>query len=103
MTDLHNQVGSKSTTTPHHKGVRMSTTFQETAKALQDNPELKAKVMSAESAEDRASILREAGVTVPTHADVNAHQNTLEGVDGGGNTTTQVAHATQAAAAGAAA
>ena len=66
----------------------MSTTFQETVKALQDNPELKAKVLSAQSAEDRASILREAGVPVPIHADVvKAHQDALDGVDGGGSQT----------------
>ena len=85
------------------KGVLMSTTFQETAKALQDNPELKAKVLTANSAEDRANILREAGVAVPTHADVNAHHNALEGVDGGGKTTSQAAAAAPVAAAGAAA
>ena len=51
----------------------MSTAFVSAIKAMGDNPELLAKVSSAGSSEERASILRAAGVEVPTHADVNAH------------------------------
>lgn len=80
----------------------MSTTFHETAKALQDDPELKAKVLSAGSAEERATILRDAGVPVPTQADINTTHSDLDGI-AGGNTTAQVAAAAPVAAAGAAA
>lgn len=76
----------------------MSATFQETANALANDSELRAKVLSATTAEDRAAILREAGVAVPTHDDVNSHtDNSLAGVAGGG-TTSEVAAAAPAAA-----
>ena len=61
----------------------MSTEFAKTAKALGENPELLAKVSSAGSAEERANMLREAGLTVPTPADVNEHLATMAGVIGG--------------------
>ena len=80
----------------------MSTTFHETAKALQADPELKTKVLSATSAEERASILRDAGVAVPSQSDINATHSDLEGITGG-NTTSDVVAAAPAAAAGAAA
>ncbi len=76
----------------------MSATFQETASALANDPELRAKVLAATTAEDRAAVLREAGVPVPTHADVNSHtDNSLAGVAGGG-TTSEVAAAAPVAA-----
>jgi hypothetical protein len=65
----------------------MSTAFVSAIKAMSDNPELLAKVSSAGSSEERASILRAAGVEVPTHADVNAHL--MANVAGGGSTATQ--------------
>ena len=65
----------------------MSATFNETAKALSENAELRIAVMSVESAEERAAILREAGVPVPTHADLNAAHANMAGVDGAGITT----------------
>lgn len=61
----------------------MTTTLATTAKALKENPELLAKITSAGSAEERASLLRDAGVPVPTHADVNAHMASMAGVAGG--------------------
>ena len=60
----------------------MSATFNETASALAASPELKEKVLSANSADERRAILVEAGVAVPTHAEVNAHAK-LAGVAGG--------------------
>ena len=68
----------------------MSVTFNETAKALAENADLRNAVMSVESAEERAAILREAGVPVPTHADINAAHADMAGGDGGINTTTAV-------------
>lgn len=80
----------------------MSATFQETASALANDPDLRAKVLAATTPEDRAAILREAGVPVPTHADVAAHtEDTLAGVSGGG-TTSEVAAAAPVAAGAAA-
>ena len=61
----------------------MSETFKAAAQALADNPELRAKVMSATSAQERAQIMRDAGIEVPTHEDVNSGINALAGVAGG--------------------
>jgi hypothetical protein len=58
----------------------MSATFRAAAKALADNPSLHAKVISASTPEERAAHFREAGIDVPTHADVNSH---MADVDGG--------------------
>ncbi|MFY9331949.1 MAG: hypothetical protein WAO41_09770 [Candidatus Nanopelagicales bacterium] len=82
----------------------MSNTYHETAKALAENDELRDKVMAAGSAEERAAVLRDAGVPVPTHADINAAhaEANMAGVDGG-NTTTSVIKAAAPAAAEAAA
>ncbi len=79
----------------------MSATFNETARALAASPELKAKVLSVNSADERRAILVEAGVPVPTHDDVNAHA-ALAGVAGGSSTASDVSAAAPAAAAGAA-
>lgn len=85
----------------------MSATFTAAAKAMTDNEELRNQVLAAGSAEERAAILREAGVEVPTHADVNAAHADMAGVAGGANTLTYVTNiapaAAPAAAAGAAA
>ena len=82
----------------------MSATFQETAAALANNPELRAKVLAATTADERAAILREAGVAVPSHDDVNSHtDNTLAGVAGGGTTSEVAAAAPEAAGAAGAA
>ena len=81
-----------------------ASTFHEAAKALAANDDLRNKVMTAGSAEERANVLREAGVAVPSHADVNAAHAEMAGVSGGGPTTTiitAVAPAAAEAAAGA--
>ena len=76
----------------------MSSTFQETANALANDPELRARVLAVNTADERAAILREAGVPVTTHDDVNSHtDNTLAGISGGG-TTSEVAAAAPVAA-----
>jgi len=80
----------------------MSATFNEAVSVLSTNEELRNQVMSAGSAEERAAILREAGVAVPTHADVNAAHADMAGVAGGqGTVTAVVPAAAPAAAAGA--
>ena len=61
----------------------MSTEFAKTAKALAENPELLAQLCSTDSAEKRANMLSEAGLTVPTSANVNEHLATMAGVTGG--------------------
>ncbi len=73
------------------------------AKAINDNPDLHAKVTEAGSAEERAAVLRDHGVDVPSHADVNAHTSNLEGVSGAGTTTTAATSAVPAAVPAAAA
>ena len=57
----------------------MSATFQAAAKALSENPDLLANVMAAGSAEERQAHFRDAGVAVPTHADVNSHMANVSG------------------------
>jgi len=79
-----------------------SSTFHEAAKALAANDDLRNKVMTAGSAEERANVLREAGVAVPSHVDINAAHAEMAGVAGGGNTST-VLHAAAPAASSAAA
>ena len=66
----------------------MSATFTAAAKALNDNPELAAKVMSVGTPAERAEILKAAGVAVPTHEDVNSHHASLSDVSGAGATET---------------
>jgi len=78
-------------------------TYVEAAKAIKENPDLHGKITSATTAEDRAAALREHGVEVPTHADVNAHTSNLEGVSGAGTTTTAATKAAPAAVPAAAA
>ncbi|CAB5040426.1 MAG: hypothetical protein F2923_05840 [Actinobacteria bacterium] len=68
----------------------MSATFSEASKALHDNAELSAKVMSAGSPAERAEILKAAGIPVPTHADVNAYHASLSDVSGAGNTNPSI-------------
>jgi len=75
----------------------VSATFTETARALASNPELRAKVLSVTSADERRAILVEAGVAAPTHDDVNAHL--LDGVAGGTSTPSETAAVSAAAGA----
>ena len=80
----------------------MSATFVEAAKALTANPELLAKVKLAGTAEERQAHLKDAGVVIPTHADVNSHMSDMAGGDGTWTSpgpATVVSAATAAAAA----
>lgn len=77
----------------------MSATFNAAAQALANDPALRDKVMSAGSAEERAQILRDAGIQVPTHEDVNSGVNALAGVAGGGKTTNIIVASAPAASA----
>ncbi len=60
-------------------------TFDETVKALQDDAELRARVMSATSAADRNAILTAAGLPVPAQEDLNAKHAALADVTGAGS------------------
>ena len=77
--------------------------FVAAAQAIQSSPDLHAKITSATSSDERAAILRDHGVAVPTHDDVNKHTSNLEGVSGAGTTTTAATSAVPAAAPAAAA
>jgi hypothetical protein len=82
----------------------VSSIFQETATALANDSEVRARVLSVTTAEERAALLRQVGVPVPTREDVNAHSDaTLKGVAGGGETTQGAAAAAMDAAGAAAA
>ncbi len=67
----------------------MSTAFMATVQALGNDPELRTRVMSATSAEERAEILRAAGVPVPNHAEVSSGLLGLADVAGAGTTATK--------------
>ena len=71
----------------------MSEKYDAAVAALSSNEELRKKVMSSTSAEERAGHLRDAGLDIPTHEDINSN---LASVTGAG-TTTGNAVASQAA------
>lgn len=79
----------------------MSDTFKSVASALSSNPELRQQVMSAGSTEERASILKGAGLDVPSHSDINSGHAALEGVSGAGTTTAAASAGAAAAGCGA--
>lgn len=54
--------------------------------ALANDPELRERVMSAPGPDERAAILREAGVPVPTEEEIASARADLEGVTGGNGT-----------------
>ena len=55
--------------------------------AIGNDPQLQARVMAANSAQERQVILSEAGIALPTHADVNAHHANLAAASGAGSST----------------
>jgi hypothetical protein len=55
--------------------------------ALANDAELRERVMSVTDPDERAAILREAGVEVPTQEEIDAARADLEGVTGGNNGT----------------
>lgn len=82
----------------------MSNNFHAAVAALSGNEELRKKVMSATSAEERAGHLRDHGVDIPTHEEINSRHSDLADVTGAGeNAGTKVAtqHPGTIAAAGA--
>ena len=68
----------------------MSNAFHHAAKALSSDPDLANKVMAASTPAQRAEILKAAGVSVPSHADVNAFHASLSDVSGAGTTATEI-------------
>lgn len=68
----------------------MSANFHAAVQALANDPVLREQVVSATSAEQRASILRDAGIELPTQADVDQGMAELAGVAGGSGSTTGV-------------
>jgi hypothetical protein len=75
-------------------------TFSEAAAAIASNPELAASLKSVTDPAKRAELLRAAGVTPPSHSDINSHldgDETLEGISAGKNTTTAAIIAASAA------
>ena len=78
----------------------MATNYDAAVTALSSNEELRKKVMSATSAEERAGHLRDAGLEIPTHEEINSRHSDLADVTGaGGNTTTKIAASVGASAA----
>jgi general stress protein YciG len=54
--------------------------------ALANDAELRERVMSVTDPDERAAILREAGVDVPTQEEIDAARADLAGVTGGAST-----------------
>ena len=80
----------------------MSEKYDAAVAALSSNEELRKKVMSATSAEERAGHLRDHGLGLPTHEEINSRHSDLADVTGaGGNTTTKIAASVGASAAAA--
>ena len=65
--------------------------YEAAMNALSNDPELQAKIMAANSAEERQAIFTAAGVALPTHAEVNDHHANLASASGAGSTATGVA------------
>ena len=61
----------------------MSTNYDAVVAAMSSNEELRKKVLSATSAEERAGHLRDAGLDIPTHEEVNSRHSDLADVSGG--------------------
>ena len=64
--------------------------YEAAMNALSNDPELQAKIMAANSAEERQAIFSAAGVALPTHAEVNDHHANLASASGAGSTATGV-------------
>ena len=77
----------------------MTTNYDAAVAAMSSNEELRKKVMSATSAEERAGHLRDAGLDIPTHEEINSRHSDLADVTGAGGTTTKIAASVGASAA----
>jgi len=63
----------------------MSAKYDAAVAALSSNEELRKKVMTATSAEERAGHLRDHGLDLPTHEEINSRHSDLADVTGAGN------------------
>ena len=66
----------------------MTTNYDAAVAELSTNEELRKKVLSATSAEERAGHLRDAGLGIPTHEEINRRYSDLADVTGAGSTAT---------------
>jgi hypothetical protein len=66
----------------------MTTNYDAAIAALSSNEELRKKVMSATSAEERAGHLRDHGLDLPTHEEINRRHSDLADVTGAGSAAT---------------
>ncbi len=66
----------------------MNSAIQQVAQAVLSDPTLRQRLTSAASVQDRAAILQEAGVTLPSQDDLREAFAALTGVSGAGTTTT---------------
>jgi|GEM_PF-5419910 hypothetical protein len=69
----------------------MSANYEAAVAAMSSNEELRNKVMTSTSAEERAGHLRDAGLDIPTHEEINSRHSDLADVTGAGSTATQIA------------
>ena len=69
----------------------MSEKYDAAVAALSSNEELRKKVMSSTSAEERAGHLRDHGLDIPTHEEINSRHSDLADVTGAGSGATTVA------------
>jgi hypothetical protein len=65
----------------------MTANYEAAVTALSSNEELRKKVLSATSAEERAGHLRDAGLDIPTHEEINSRHSDLADVTGAGTGT----------------
>ena len=83
----------------------MSEKYDAAVAALSSNEELRKKVMSSTSAEERAGHLRDHGLDLPTQEEINSRHSDLLDVTGAGtthgHTTTKIVTSAVLAAAGA--
>ena len=68
----------------------MTTNYDAAVTALSSNEELRKKVMSSTSAEERAGHLRDHGLDIPTHEEINSRHSDLADVTGAGTTATKI-------------
>ena len=66
----------------------MTTNYDAAVAELSTNEELRKKVLSATSAEERAGHLRDAGLGIPTQEEINRRHSDLADVTGAGSTAT---------------
>ncbi len=69
----------------------MTKNYDAAVAALSGNEELRKKVMSSTSAEERAGHLRDHGLEIPTHEEINSRHSDLADVTGAGRGATTIA------------